>query len=57
MYCMPQIHYTPRARFVIASLQWTMKLMKKDVARTFKKIKNQIASFHQDSIFYKITKR
>ena len=53
MYWSPKMHYTPsRARFIVASSSCSTKPMSKVVSAIFRKIQNQIQSFHDKAIFY-----
>ena len=53
MYWTPKMHYTPsRARFIVASACCSTKPLSKTVSVIFRKIQDQIQSFHDKSIFY-----
>ena len=54
MYWMPKMHYTPsRARFIVASAQCSTKPISNVTSKLYKKIFQQIESFHRKSYFYK----
>ena len=53
MYWTPKMHYTPsRARFIVASSCCSTKPLSKTVSVIFRKIQDQIQSFHSKAIFY-----
>ena len=54
MYWMPKMHYTPsRARFIVASAHCSTKPISQVASKLYKKIFQQIQSFHNKSYFYK----
>ena len=53
MYWMPKMHYSPpRARFIVASSSCSTKPLSKTASLIYKKIFNQVQSFHEKSTFY-----
>ena len=53
MYWMPKMHYSPpRARFIVASSACSTKPLSKVASLIYKKIFNQVQSFHEKSKFY-----
>ena len=53
MYWMPKMHYSPpRARFIVASSACSTKPLSKVTSLIYKKIFNQVQSFHEKSTFY-----
>ena len=53
MYWMPKMHYSPpRARFIVASSACSTKPLSKVASLIYKKIFNQVQSFHEKSTFY-----
>ena len=53
MYWTPKMHYNPsKARFIVASSCCSTKPLSKTVSVIFRKIQDQIQSFHSKAIFY-----
>ena len=58
MYWMPKMHYQPsRARFIVASAVCSTKPISNLVSIIFKKVFQQVQSFHSKAHFYKHYKR